>query len=462
MKWNDLSFTDRKKFYDTIRKDNPRASYFQIKDYFNSIPSYENGEEGEQSPISFISKQLNKPIVGGITGGDIGKFLFELTPAGYLINGYDAYNQVKQGDYKGAATNLALNVLPFGAGKIAKNIRKIGSISDIVEAYSRPASVAKEAAKEARYNSEFNEFIVRNRRANQYNDEANRTINTALNSNTTKNIDSKFGTNYSEVYSKIQSLNDNHRLIQYKPLESGYGKAVRNGDNYNVVFDLDEYMPGTANHELGHIADMMTNSVVVERNGKKYLTNPYLEYLVDESNALTKDELIQLGNAGVSATREYLLNPTEAKSHMLGLKRTLLDSGVIKSWDEPITEQMIKDYMNTPIHNRMLDRQYQLYRDKDRYIKRINSLPPMIYTSPIIPTGLFINEEIMEGVYPEYPTYKNGGIHIKKKNRGKFTETMKRTGKSAEELKHSKNPLTRKRATFALNARRWARNRKKK
>lgn len=52
--------------------------------------------------------------------------------------------------------------------------------------------------------------------------------------------------------------------------------------------------------------------------------------------------------------------------------------------------------------------------------------------------------------------YSEGGIHIKKKNRGKFTETMKRTGKTAEELKHSKNPLTRKRAVFAINSRRWA------
>ena len=51
--------------------------------------------------------------------------------------------------------------------------------------------------------------------------------------------------------------------------------------------------------------------------------------------------------------------------------------------------------------------------------------------------------------------FKNGGIHIKKKNRGKFTETMRRTGKTAEQLKHSKNPLTRKRATFAINARKW-------
>ena len=44
---------------------------------------------------------------------------------------------------------------------------------------------------------------------------------------------------------------------------------------------------------------------------------------------------------------------------------------------------------------------------------------------------------------------KNGGIHIKKKNRGKFNTLKKRTGKTTEELTHSKNPLTRKRAIFA-------------
>ena len=49
---------------------------------------------------------------------------------------------------------------------------------------------------------------------------------------------------------------------------------------------------------------------------------------------------------------------------------------------------------------------------------------------------------------------KKGGIHIKKKNRGKFTATQKATGKSTEELTHSKNPLTRKRANFARMAKR--------
>ena len=60
-------------------------------------------------------------------------------------------------------------------------------------------------------------------------------------------------------------------------------------------------------------------------------------------------------------------------------------------------------------------------------------------------------------IMPQYPipSYKYGGIHIKKKNRGKFNALKKRTGKSTEELTHSKNPLTRKRAIFAQNAKKW-------
>lgn len=50
---------------------------------------------------------------------------------------------------------------------------------------------------------------------------------------------------------------------------------------------------------------------------------------------------------------------------------------------------------------------------------------------------------------------KGSGIHINPKNKGKFTETKEKTGKSTAELTHSKNPLTRKRAIFAQNAKKW-------
>lgn len=77
----------------------------------------------------------------------------------------------------------------------------------------------------------------------------------------------------------------------------------------------------------------------------------------------------------------------------------------------------------------------------DTYISWLDSHPDKVEvlgSSPSVSTNKYI--EVM-------------AIHIKKENRGKFTQTMKRTGKTAEQLKHSKNPLTRKRATFAINAR---------
>lgn len=56
---------------------------------------------------------------------------------------------------------------------------------------------------------------------------------------------------------------------------------------------------------------------------------------------------------------------------------------------------------------------------------------------------------------------RRSGIHIKKSNRGKLRRSTK-TKKGNKipvsklrKMKKSKNPKTRKRATFALNARSW-------
>lgn len=53
-------------------------------------------------------------------------------------------------------------------------------------------------------------------------------------------------------------------------------------------------------------------------------------------------------------------------------------------------------------------------------------------------------------------------IKINPKNKGKLTETKKRTGKGSQTLLHSRNSLTRKRANFAIQAKKWGRNRKEK
>lgn len=80
--------------------------------------------------------------------------------------------------------------------------------------------------------------------------------------------------------------------------------------------------------------------------------------------------------------------------------------------------------------------------------------------------GLHGNESVRRKVLDKYPSLKafggnlfddGGGIHIKKKNRGKFTEYCggKVTEACIRRGKNSSNPTTRKRATFAQNARNW-------
>lgn len=57
------------------------------------------------------------------------------------------------------------------------------------------------------------------------------------------------------------------------------------------------------------------------------------------------------------------------------------------------------------------------------------------------------------------PYFKKGkGIHIKKENRGKFTEycDVKVTQECIDKAKRSNNPTLRKRATFVENSRKWS------
>ena len=89
--------------------------------------------------------------------------------------------------------------------------------------------------------------------------------------------------------------------------------------------------------------------------------------------------------------------------------------------------------------------------NKDLQNKQLKALGDMRMTSmPNYGDGL-----------PKMPTVqtfaKGGGIHIKKKNRGKFTDYCggKVTSECIARGKRSSSPTIRKRATFAANARKW-------
>lgn len=73
---------------------------------------------------------------------------------------------------------------------------------------------------------------------------------------------------------------------------------------------------------------------------------------------------------------------------------------------------------------------------------------------------LINNIEAIENIDNRIQLSKKGSkIHIKKANRGKFTDYCngKVTNECIQRGKNSPNPVIRKRATFADNARKWKR-----
>lgn len=82
-----------------------------------------------------------------------------------------------------------------------------------------------------------------------------------------------------------------------------------------------------------------------------------------------------------------------AKSHMLTLKRSLKDSGKITNWSTPVDENMILEYMRNPTSNKMVKNQYDLYRNKNEYIDRLNKLIPMEILMPL-GGAVFVGHEL--------------------------------------------------------------------
>lgn len=91
-----------------------------------------------------------------------------------------------------------------------------------------------------------------------------------------------------------------------------------------------------------------------------------------------------------------------------------------------------------------IKKMFKQHKNINAYTKWFNAIP-LLGTTALGANAYFNNNKMSDlidytGIMPEYPipSYKYGGIHIKKKNRGKFNALKKRTGKTTEELTHSK------------------------
>lgn len=397
MKWKDLSLKERKQIYDSVRVNNPGATYFDIKQQFDSIPAYQDGKgktinkadlppEYRTGTPEYFERQ--RKISGAVNAVQPEAYI---TPAGYIKDAVNFIEDLGKGDYAGAAMDAVLNLIPWGVGKGIKKLKsKVGRIVEGTEIDGAsvhsfaPTQTKKKTKKktEEDYDSEFSEVLRKDRNSKKYQQEISRTIEQAIfpderTRELVENVDKTYGTNYKRAYSNIA----------YKDMTKR-GSYVKWGDtdnDYNIILDNNIYMPGTANHELGHVADGLAGSRKIQDfdSGKEYITNTYLNYLANPNNAYSSAELRKMGLFDAAGSRAYLLNPTEAKSHMLTLKRSLKDSGKITNWSTPVDEKMILEYMRNPTSNKMVKNQYDLYRNKNEYIDRLNKLIPMEILMPL-------------------------------------------------------------------------------
>lgn len=301
MKWKDLSLKERKQIYDSVRVNNPGATYFDIKQQFDSIPAYQDGKgktinkadlppEYRTGTPEYFERQ--RKISGAVNTVQPEAYI---TPAGYIKDAVNFIEDLGKGDYAGAAMDAVLNLIPWGVGKGIKKLKsKVGRMVEGTEI-------------------------------------------------------------------------DGASVHSFAPTQTKKKTKKKTEEDYDSEFS--------------------------EVCGKEYITNTYLNYLANSNNTYSSAELRKMGLFDAAGSRSYLLNPTEAKSHMLTLKRSLKDSGKITNWSTPVDENMILEYMRNPTSNKMVKNQYDLYRNKNEYIDRLNKLIPMEILMPLGGAG-FVGHEL--------------------------------------------------------------------
>lgn len=195
MKWKDLSLKERKQIYDSVRVNNPDATCFDIKEQFDSIPTYEDGKgktinkadlppEYRTGTPEYFERQ--RKISGAVNTVQPEAYI---TPAGYIKDAVNFIEDLGKGDYTGAAIDAALNLIPWGVGKTIKKIKKkVGRAIEGTDAYTAgsyaepftPTITKKKGKKvktEADYDQEFAEVKRKYNNMQEYDKELSKITN---------------------------------------------------------------------------------------------------------------------------------------------------------------------------------------------------------------------------------------------------------------------------------------------
>lgn len=242
MKWKDLSLKERKQIYDSVRVNNPDATYLDIKQQFDSIPAYQDGKgktinkadlppEYRTGTPEYFERQ--RKISGAVNTVQPEAYI---TPARYIKDAVNFIEDLGKGDYAGAAVDAALNLLPWGVGKTLKKFKKRlgraieGTDTYTTESYAEPftPTITKKKGKskvsKPSEEAENSETIRLARNRSKYETEISRSISDAVfpDSETYEllnYVDNTYKTNYKSAYSNIamRDMTNNGKFIPSIP-----------------------------------------------------------------------------------------------------------------------------------------------------------------------------------------------------------------------------------------------------
>lgn len=167
--------------------NNPGATYFDIKQQFDSIPAYQDGKGktiNKADLPQYFERQ--RKISGAVNTVQPEAYI---TPAGYIKDAVNFIEDLGKGDYAGAAIDAVLNLIPWGVGKGIKKLKsKVGRIVEGTEIDGAsvhsfaPTQTKKKTKKktEEDYDSEFSEVLRKDRNSKKYQQEISRTIEQAI------------------------------------------------------------------------------------------------------------------------------------------------------------------------------------------------------------------------------------------------------------------------------------------
>lgn len=101
MKWQELTLKERKQIYDTIRAENPNASYLDIKQQFDNIPEYENGKDQDAQ-----AWKINETVRLGLEGRGVSQDSLQ-----HIIDRANMQNPVKPYDPLAGSNEHLANLL---------------------------------------------------------------------------------------------------------------------------------------------------------------------------------------------------------------------------------------------------------------------------------------------------------------------------------------------------------------